>query len=85
MPVVLSDKAKNDLRKMDEKSARVFAKHIDKIAGLPPRRHLRHGLPYNVDEVGRGRLVYEHKGGTLYIIRCFTNHRNYEKWYESYR
>ncbi|HEY3274374.1 MAG TPA: hypothetical protein VGJ92_11455 [Methanocella sp.] len=84
MLVVLSDKAKRDILKMDEKPARIFAKHIDKISKLPPRRHLKHGLPYSVDEVGGGRLVYTYKEGTLYIIRCFTNHRDYEKWYESY-
>ncbi|MGA9141818.1 MAG: hypothetical protein WBZ29_16450 [Methanocella sp.] len=80
--VLLSDKARRDLRKMDEKPALIFAKHIDKISGLPPRRHLKHGLPYNVDEVGGRRLVYEYKEGILYIIRCFTDHRDYEKWFE---
>lgn len=84
IPVIVADKARRDLRRMDKAAARIFVKHIDKISGLPPRRHLKHGLPFSVDEVGGGRLVYEFSDGALLIIRCFASHTEYEKWYKSY-
>jgi hypothetical protein len=86
MEPIYNEKARKDLRKMDINLARVFIKHADKIASLPPRRHMKYGMPFNVDEVeGRGRLVYEYRGEQLFIVRCFDNHKDYEKWYRSYK
>ncbi len=85
MDPIYTEKARKDLHKMDNNLACTFIKHVDKIASLPPRRHMKHGLPFNVDDVDeRGRLVYEYRGEQLYIVRCFDNHKDYEKWYRSY-
>jgi mRNA-degrading endonuclease RelE of RelBE toxin-antitoxin system len=85
MKVEISVKAIEDLEAMDKATYVSFRKHLQKIAMTPPRRHMRHGVPYNVEEVGQGRIAY-HIGEddeTLYIIRCFSDHKEYEKWYNS--
>ncbi|MCX6768141.1 MAG: hypothetical protein NTY90_05465 [Candidatus Micrarchaeota archaeon] len=53
---------------------------------MPPRRHLRFGLPYNVEEVTeQARFVYEREAGRITVVRCFATHKEYEKWYKSFR
>jgi mRNA-degrading endonuclease RelE of RelBE toxin-antitoxin system len=85
MKVELSEKALEDLEGMDKATYSAFRKHLLKIAAMPPRRHMRHGLPYNIEEVGQGRIAYQvdDEDETLYIIRCFSDHKEYEKWYNS--
>jgi len=65
------EQAEKDLDGMDDNTYRLFDKHIDKLSRLPPRRHLKFGMPFNVDEAGQGRIVYNIKNETLYIIRLF--------------
>jgi mRNA-degrading endonuclease RelE of RelBE toxin-antitoxin system len=75
--------AENDLDEMDDATYDLFDKHMDKIARMPPRRHLRFGIPMHVEEVGQGRILYQVKNDTIYILRCFKTHKEYEKWYKS--
>lgn len=51
MGPIYTEKARKDLKKMDVSLARLFIDHVDKIANMPPRRHMKYGLPFNVDEV----------------------------------
>jgi mRNA-degrading endonuclease RelE of RelBE toxin-antitoxin system len=81
MEINLSEQAVDDLDRMDNTSYQFFIKHLDKIAQMPPRRHLKYGIPFHVDEVGQGRIIYQITEDTLFIIRCFTDHKDYEKWY----
>jgi len=83
MAPIYLEKARKDLYKMDKSLARIFIRHVNKISGMPPRRHMEHGLPYNVDEVGGGRLVYDYRGEQMYIVRCFDDHKKYEKWFNA--
>lgn len=47
---------------------------------------MKFGVPYHVEDVTRqARLIYEFYGDTLYVIRCFGNHKDYEKWYMSFK
>lgn len=85
MEVKVQDKAEEELDKMDNATYDLFNKHIDKITLIPPRRHLKFGMPFNVEEVGQGRIVYNIKENTPYIIRCFASHKEYEKWYKSFK
>jgi len=63
-----------------------FVKHFRKISLMPPRRHLRFGLPYNVEKVTeQARFAYERKAGVIFVVRCFATHNEYEKWYKSFR
>jgi mRNA-degrading endonuclease RelE of RelBE toxin-antitoxin system len=85
MKVELSGTAWKDLEGMDKAAYIAFRKHLQKIAMMSPRRHMRHGLPYNIEEVGQGRIAYhvDDESETLYIVRCFSDYKEYEKWYNS--
>lgn len=87
MELVFYEDARIDLKQMDGTLREFFRKHVEKISKMPPRRHLRFGVPYNVEDVTKqARLVYSYKNDeTLLIIRCFTTHKEYEKWYKSYK
>jgi hypothetical protein len=63
-----------------------FKRHIEKVALLPPRRHLKFGLPWLVEAVThQARLVYRFRDNECQILRCFAMHKEYERWYKSYR
>ena len=86
MKIVAEKEAIEDLEKMDRNLNAFFSRHIEKIAGMPPRRHLKHGLPYYAEDVTKqARLIYQIKGDTLHVIRCFALHKEYEKWYLSFK
>ena len=82
--IVLSNEAIEDIRSMDKGLKQRFKAHFQKLAHMPPRRHLRFGLPFNVEEVGSGRFVYDIHEGNLTVARCFATHKEYEKWYKSF-
>jgi len=86
MDVIFSAEAQEDFDSF-EKALKIFFKsHLIKLSKMPPRRHLKHGLPWNVEDVTKqARLVYLADGDILRIIRCFAAHKDYEKWYQSYR
>ncbi|HLC93062.1 MAG TPA: hypothetical protein VJH23_05130 [archaeon] len=71
---------------MDNALRKMFLSHVEKIMANPKQRHMRHGLPFFVEEVtGNARMVYNFEGETIYILRCFAAHKEYEKWYKSYK
>jgi mRNA-degrading endonuclease RelE of RelBE toxin-antitoxin system len=82
MKIEIDGLAIADLTKMDRAQLALFGKHIDKIANNPLGRHLKHGLPYFVEEVGQGRIVYRFVNDTVIVLRCFASHKDYEKWYK---
>ncbi|MBN1166569.1 MAG: hypothetical protein JXA44_05480 [Methanospirillaceae archaeon] len=64
----------------------LFPSHGEKIQSLPPRRHMKYGIPFHVEKVTRqARIIYEIREQTLYILHCFAYHKDYEQWYNSYR
>jgi mRNA-degrading endonuclease RelE of RelBE toxin-antitoxin system len=85
MRIEISEKAVKDLDDMDKATYLNFRKHLAKISKMPPRRHMRHGVPVNVGEVGQCRIAYrvDAENEVMYIIRCFSDHKEYEKWYNS--
>ncbi|MEA3255542.1 MAG: hypothetical protein U9Q22_06875, partial [Candidatus Altiarchaeota archaeon] len=61
-------------------------KHLRKIQSMPPRRHMKYGIPHHIEEVTKqARVVYRTQSQDIYIIRCFKNHKEYERWYKSYK
>jgi hypothetical protein len=84
MEIELFPEAEEDMDGMDNPQRKVYIKHFEKISLMPQGRHLKFGLPYNVEEVGQGRIVYQVKNDTIYIIRCFSTHKDYEKWLRSF-
>ena len=83
MKIIYTEQSLETLQKMDNSARKIFIKRIEKLATIPQGRHLKFGLPFNVEEVTKqGRIVYLTKEETLYIIRCFATHKEYEKWYK---
>ncbi len=86
MEIVFSENAEKELDGMDEQLRALFIKHAEKIMNVPPRRHMRFGLPYNVENVTKqARMVYNIQEEIVYILRCFKIHKEYEKWYKSFK
>jgi len=86
MKTEFSEKAEKELDEMDKSLRKLFIKHGEKITAMPPKRHLRFGLPFNVEEVTRqARMVYNIDEETCYILHCFKNHKEYERWYKSFK
>ncbi len=85
MNAIFSETASEDFQALEPPLQQFFKKHIEKLREMPPRRHLRFGLPYHVEDITKqARLIYFIRGETLYIIRCFATHKDYEKWYKSF-
>jgi len=86
MEIDWSDQSKKDMKAFERKLQGFFLSHADKLSIMPPRRHLKHGLPWNVEDVTKqARLVYLADNDALRVIRCFATHKEYERWYQSYR
>lgn len=85
MKIIFEKRATDDFLSFEKALQEFFGKHIDKLSKMPPRRHLKHGLPFHVENVTKqARLVYNESGDTLYVIRCFATHKEYERWYQSF-
>jgi mRNA-degrading endonuclease RelE of RelBE toxin-antitoxin system len=85
MDIVITDNADEDLSDMDEFIRSRFDKHILKIVTMRPTRFFKN---VNIEHVGEhGRIIYhiDREDDVLYILRCFTAHKEYEKWRNSHR
>ncbi len=86
MELVFLEQSEKELDQMNKQQNEMFSKHFKKIIQIPPRRHLRFGLPFNVEEVTKqARIIYKIENETIYILHCFTTHKDYEKWYKNYK
>ncbi|MBI5224856.1 hypothetical protein HY989_03215 [Candidatus Micrarchaeota archaeon] len=86
MEISFKEQAKEDLKAMDSQTRDLFISHAEKISKIPPRRHMRLGLPVNVENVTKqARLIYQMGESVLYIIRCFETHKEYERWHKSFK
>lgn len=86
LQVIFSGKADEDLEKIDSKLREYFIKHSEKLAQMPPRRHLKFGVPYHVEDVTKkARLAYTIENNILTVVRCFSTHKEYEKWYKTFK
>ena len=83
--VMLSGEAESDLDGMDDSVYDLFNKHFEKIEDTPPRKHLKHGMPYFKENVGQGRIVCQIEGDMIYIIRCFQHHKEYDRWLSTFK
>ena len=86
MKIEFSEKAEKELDAADKSLRKLFIKHAEKVSNMPPKRHMKFGLPFNVEEVTRqARIVYYIKEETCTILHCFKNHKEYERWYKSFK
>ncbi len=86
MKILISENAEKELGGMEPSLRELFFRHMEKMLTTPPRRHMRFGMPFSVENVTRqARMVYHIEKETLYIIHCFKSHKEYEKWYKSFK
>ncbi len=86
MEIVFAASAVKEFERLPRDLQILFLSHFEKIQSLPPRRHLKYGIPYHVENVTRqARIIYEIREKILYILHCFEDHKDYEQWYNSYR
>ena len=86
MELIFSDSALKDLENLPQELKYIFLKHLEKMQTAHPRKHMKHGVPCHVEKVTKqARIVYDTKGEQIYILRCFTSHKEYERWYKSYK
>ncbi len=80
----VSDEAFAEIQKMDHGLQELFIRHIEKVSNMPPRRHLRFGNPHFVEKVTKSaRFAYKIENETVYVVRCFATHKEYEQWYRN--
>lgn len=86
MELIFSDAAKKELEALTQDLKTVFLKHLEKMQEMPPRRHMKHGIPCHVEEVTKqARIVYQLQDENIFVIHYFGSHKEYERWYKSYR
>jgi len=87
MRIEFKDNAKEDLRGFDAQLKLFFKQHIDKLASMPLRKkHLKFGIPFHKEDVTKqARLIDDLSEDVFYVVRCFATHKEYEKWYKSYK
>lgn len=86
MKIIFKEKAREEFLALEKQLQAFFKKHMEKVSLMPPRRHLRLGVPYHVENVTKqARFSYNIEGDLMTIIRCFSDHKEYEKWYESFK
>ncbi len=86
MKIIFATEVRADFDSLDKQLQIYFGKHIDKLESMPPRRHMKFGLPFHVEAVTKqARLVYDEKCDVFYVIRCFATHKEYEAWFRSFK
>jgi hypothetical protein len=86
MALVFSDSAKKELESLPQDLIVLFIRHLEKMQDMLPRKHLKHGIPCHVEKVTKqARIVYALEGEDIYILHCFKGHKEYERWYNSYK
>ncbi len=87
MRLEIHDEAKEDLRSFDKQLQLFFMHHIEKLIEMPPRKkHMKYGIPFHKEDVTKqARLIYAIENEIFIIVRCFATHKEYEKWYKTYK
>ncbi len=86
MELVFSDSAKRELENLPPELIALFIKHLEKMQDKAPGKHMKHGIPCHVEKVTRqARIIFSIEGGYIYILHCFGSHKEYERWYSSYK
>ncbi len=86
MNIEILEIAEKELEKIKNPLNLLFGKHIEKLSSKESHRHMKRGLPFSVENVTKqARIVYYVEEETIYIMHCFSTHKEYEKWYKSYK
>lgn len=86
MELVFSDAAKKELAQLPQDMKAIFLMNLEKIQSRPPRKHMKHGIVCHEENVTRqARIIYDIRKDRTYLLHCFTSHKEYEHWYNSYK
>lgn len=86
MELIFSEAARKELADLEHELISQFIRHLEKMQETPPRKHMKQGIPCHGELVTRqARIVYNIKRTQIYILHCFATHKEYERWYESYK
>ena len=86
MKLVFTDPAKKELKDLPQELAAQFIAHLEKMQDMPPRKHMKYGIPYHVEKVTKqARIICDIREDKIYIIHCFGSHDECERWYKSYK
>ncbi len=76
----------DNLKHFDNAVQLRIMKKISHLRGGLKSRHLKHGLPFFVEEVSGYRIVFELvEREKCKRILFIGNHKQYEKWYSEFR
>ena len=71
---------------LEQELKSLFIKHLEKMQNASPRKHMKYGIPSHVEKVTKqARMIYNIKRKQIYILHLFSNHKEYERWYKSYK
>jgi phage-related protein len=86
MKLVFTGSAKKELEDLPQELAALFIAHLEKMQDMPPRKHMKYGIPYHAEKVTKqARIIYNITEDMIYIIHCFDSHKENERWYKSYK
>jgi phage-related protein len=86
MEIIFSDSARREMEDLEQELQYLFIEHFEKMQRGSHRKHMKYGIPCHVEKVTKqARIVYDIKGDLIYILHCFANHKEYERWYKSYK
>jgi phage-related protein len=86
MELTFSDSALKELENLQQDMRSIFIKHLEKMQTAPPRKHMKYAIPCHVEKVTKqARIIFDVKGEQIYILHCFASHKEYERWYKSYK
>ena len=86
MEFVFSDLAEKDLANLYQDMKAVYLIHLEKIQSLVPSKHMKYGIPCYGEKITRhARTIYKISEKQNYILLCFSCHKEYELWYNSYK
>jgi mRNA-degrading endonuclease RelE of RelBE toxin-antitoxin system len=86
MKLVFTNSAKKELEGLSREMAALFVTHLEKMQDMPPRKHMKYGIPNHVVKVTKqARIIYNISEDKIYIVHCFSSHKEYGRWYNSYK
>ena len=60
-------------------------KALDRLKLKQTTKHLEHGLPFFVEEIGQYRIAFKHsEGSNLKEVYFVGDHKQYDKWVQSH-
>jgi len=86
MQIRILETTEKELEKIPNPLNKQFGKNIEKLTSKEINRHLKHGLPYYTENVTKqARIIYYTEEEIIFIAHCFATHKEYERWFKSYK